>query len=286
MSSASSRFVFTLYNYSGLFCLRFRDGVFQISYFIMTLNILHLLLSCSLMFLVNSNLLQNFVFLRQDLADLRNFSLFSKFVILLGTTVLQICADCVFIAQISNRNKVEDFVNEALRMRLNEKYFEKFGKTCIESTSLLGIYFIIMVIFKYYTIMEPSLLNVFVYVLLCYPFVVIFSLVSFVKMFEIFVVAYLQEIESDLIALPTCKLYHNNLTSEREDFLSIHRKYQNLFEFVQKFKTSFGTHLTLSVSFITAGVVFSVNNILHLNSYLLNLKSFSGLQFNPNFPKY
>lgn len=212
-----------------------------------------------LMFLINSKPLKDIEFFRQDLSQLQNFSLFSKFVMIVGATILQFCAYCVFPVQILNRRKVADFMNAALKMKLNDKYFAKFKKACVKSTSLLMIYFSSAVIFKFFTIMVPSILNFFVYLFLSYPFIIMFALVSFVKMFENFIVTYLQEIESDIIALSTSKLHYIDAKSEDKDFLLIRRKYQNLFEFVEKFKISFGAHLTISVSFITTAIVFSVN---------------------------
>lgn len=256
MLKALHRISFIFYNFSGLFALNFDRGTFRISYFQAFLNIAKLLSTLSFVAYATILWTTSYNIFKSALVALPHFSNFSRITLSLSTVFRENIAFFLLILQLTHLRLIKHFMNEALLMTLNEKYLKKFENTCLRHFAILSGFLTVNLVVKYFSVMNPSILSFTIFASYMYPGLTIMSFVSFVKIFENFIVVSLKEFRYDLHQMNHLSKLSSCTANEKISKLAV--KYDKIFKFVESFADTFGTQLTVVICCMTAVLVFCV----------------------------
>lgn len=255
MSKALHRFTLGFYNFTGISCLKFANGAYEISYFAAFVNILKLLLCIVTIFFISSSIEIQRKLFREVIIDIPKFSNFTKMSITFTAAYLHYISSALLICQLIHRQGMKEFMNNALFFKMNGIYFRRFMRLSVGSLRLT-LFTFVGTVMKYYSIMNPSTINLLVYLVYIYPSIVGLGFVSFVKNFENYVIILLQKFDDDvkLVTSRTPKRFHGDVGI----YLKFSEQYQKLFDFVNEFNELFGKQMTYITNSLTVVSVLIV----------------------------
>lgn len=261
MSKALHRFLLGFYNFTGLLCIKHKNGSYEISHPTAFLNILKLFSSSLFVIFILSNIdIKQKVFLKY-VNDLSKLSQFSKMTIQFTAFYFHYITVVLFIKQFAHRHEMKDLLNEALKCKMSEKYLRRFAKLC-QSSVKLGIFSCIVIMMKFFSLMNPSFLNFLIFFVFIFPSIFSLAIVSFVKSFENFVVVSLQKLNDELKVWTSEE--GRSQFSDIEIYLRFSHQHQELFGFVNKFNKAFGMQMTTLTNSLTILTIFLVSFVVNV----------------------
>lgn len=256
MSKALQVFVLHFCNLTGLLCLRLCNGKLKVSGFQAAGNFLKIVLSSVGLFVIANTSLSKSVF-RTSLHSFDNFSRFASLSIILSGILTQSALAILFCIQIIKRKKVEEFLNDAIDITLNDISLKFFKTLCLKHSVKLVIYYSFIFAIKFIALVNPTAVNFLAFVVLFFPFVFTFTFVSFIKTIEDFFVTALRQINTDLkkpLMLSTTK----DVAKAAAHFIIV-KKHHQLRNLSEKFNEAFGLQLTIAVSLFIVLTILNVS---------------------------
>lgn len=247
----------SFYNFTGLSCLKFSNGVYEISHLSAFINIVKIITCLILIYFVSSSIELQRILFRHVFIVMPDFSYFSKMSINFAAACVHYFSSVLFIHQFVRRHGMKRFMNNALFRNMNQIYLRRFIRLCV-STLRLALCTVVVTFIKYLAIINPSFVNFLVYLVYIFPSIIALGFVSFVKNFESYVVVSLQKFDEELKQV-TCR-EARRFYSDIEIYLRFSYKYQKLFDFVNEFNDLFGHQMTIQTNALTIITILLVSS--------------------------
>lgn len=240
------KFALYFYNLFSVSSLRFKNGQIQVSNLVALSNIIKLPL-ISIMSLVPvyyKPLRENFYEIEEK--TLKNFSTFAIVSMVLTFLTLNIAEFSFCCIQVAKRHEIAVLANILNRNPLNGKFLECFKMSCRRQSLIFLFIYFAMLLSQYLSMTKISLFSLIVSIIFSYPQIVLFALVSALKIYENFVIALLHELENDL---KVC-FKVNEMTK-----VQFYNRYQDIFDLVEYFNDTFAYQFTIfSICFFVMSV--------------------------------
>lgn len=245
------RFALYLYNFSSITSLSYRDHRYHVSKLLTLINFLKMPLVLAVALVISLNVsLRNAIF-KKNLADLDNFSIFSKLIVTLSVSLVQLIALVMNWIQVAKCNKIKMFLNNAAKIPLGPKYCQKFKNACSLDFKILGLLYVANHILQFFGTVKATLFTPIFSTIMFYASVLFTAFVGFIKNFENFLVASLKELKHELKS--------PNLKADPSYFSNVCKKYQRLYDLTEEFHSCLGLQLTIMTCYSAVMLVFNVN---------------------------
>lgn len=241
------------YNFFCLSCLSFSGNKYKTSTAMLVVNVLKMLV-CDLS-ITASSFSNSFIYsaYKQEFLVLPRFSVFTQYSMLFSVVFLTFFSVGLFVLQVVQRNKIESFMNETLKLTLKDGHNKSFRWSACRKTAILSTFFVVFSTLRFFAMMKLNFASMFLYLLLIFPSCIVFVFVNFVNNTEAFVVGLLKQIKSDLSRCFGIK------SREGRIFGNISKRHFEIFRLVEHFNVSFGLQLTMVTCSLIIISVFGVS---------------------------
>lgn len=189
-------------------------------------------------------------------AELEFLTIFARNLVHLTTLVLQISLLVVGQLQFLKRQKVLNFLKQMREMEVERNLAKKLETQWKKHFAIMILGSCIMLTSQAFTRFKFSIAALTALVVASYPYVLMSSLLSFVKCFEIFLIVLLIDFRKDL---------EKSLEVAALDFETHQRlmiKYQKIYNLNRDFLQAFGMQLTLTTCCVTTLMLLTVTSTL------------------------
>ena len=246
MSSRLQSFALSFYNFSSITALRYENLRYKISTFSTIANCLKIPILCFMIGLLTIHRELLAECLLPTLMKLENFSSFTKISISIITFLPDLFLVYLFISLLVTRKEIKNLLNNSLTFNMTNKYLKTFEKLCIHQSLTLLFVFLMTSIIQYYGSFQFGFIPMIFFIFFLYPTLMIFSFVSFIKTFENFIVASLEEFKDDLI-----KLSDRDEKLKLKMFQELSWKFRHINNLTEKFNKVCGLQITVFISYLT-----------------------------------
>lgn len=253
MSKRLGRFAVSFYNFCFIFCLKYENESFEVSKFAIAMNIFRVAVSLGTVYCVIWRPELRKSIFRIDPMETAQFSKFALTSIRVAGILLQVTACFIISANLKRRKGFRNFMNEAIKICLKEKYLKNFIKLSVYHSVEISIFYSFTMVLKCFAMVNQQLIPVLVFILIMYLSSIAFGFICFVKNFENFVVVSLKEIKNDL------KDQNNFKHGDETSMLNLSKKHQKLFNLVQQFNETLGFQMTSVICLLNLTIIFSVS---------------------------
>lgn len=254
MSSKLFDIVFNFYNFFGMLGLTYQAKSYKVSNFRVILSSLVLLIC-----MISTDLISIYLrstkssMFRYKINLLDDFSTLTRITIVIVGFSSKLLVILFFALQIKQRHKISVFMNCTLEMSLDENHRKFFLNSSIKSFTVLNVIASTSVVLHYFSVMKPSLISALFHLVSIHHQFVMLIFVSFVKIFETFIVAHMKQLCQELEKVPRSRL-RNNKT------IVLTRKYQKIYNLTKVYKRAFEAQTTLVLCCFIEIIVLQVNS--------------------------
>lgn len=250
------RLALYFYNFSSILCLKFENRTCKVSKLTTFLNVLKMpsviLLTAFMTFYTP---IAEVVF-QNNLLAMRNYSMFSKFSLLFVLSLRQLSKLILCILQVLQRHDIGRFMNCASTRFLGGNFARQFEKLFIKNLCVFGSLFTVISFLQYFGAFQISFPSLLAELIICYPNLVQFAFISFVKNVESFIIASLKEFQEDLNEI----LLNPKSKWTTEDAVRLSRRYQEIFNIAEQFNECVGSQITLMTCYFVLMLVLDVSH--------------------------
>lgn len=266
MSPRLHSFVLRFYYFSSILCLKLEKQTFEVSAFRAFINTIKLPLVIISAFVVLLHEPLRDAILKQQMIEMNDFSELAIVTIRVAAFLTFVATLTISILQVLFRQRMKKLLNELMRYQMSEMFIAKFRKFCIADFIELSLFLIskcIIQAFGSLKLSAPTFLYIFIFF---YINLILIAFVSFCKSCENFFIVSLKEFKN------TVKCYANSdrIGDEVENFITISRKYQRLFNLAERFNRAFGLQITIVTCYLTIVIAFCVRFSYNL---MINIKN-------------
>lgn len=256
MPQVSHRFAVRFYNFSSVLCVKEKNRILEVSNFGAICNVLKLPFVLLFTFFIYATFSEGTKM--ENFENFRKFSTFSTITLFVVAVSLNLVTFLSAVFQVTRRHAVKDFVNFWMSKSLDQEYLQQYKKTCFKH-HVLGLVVMSTFIFPQYlaamnTSLMVALVSSFVFM---YPYYLLFGMMSFVLSFQNFVFESLKEFRRDLKKFSRQDSKGHEVSVQR--YLRVSRKYQEIYDLVEQFKSCFGFQLTFLTCYLTLILVCTVS---------------------------
>ena len=239
------QFAITFYNFFAIFNLNFKGGKCEVS------NILSVLNLFETPGIIALHLYTHF-YVRNRSHEVMtiNHSNFFTILSIVFATVFKLHAVLFCWIQVANRNKVEKLVNKILGTTISEENFLKCRKSCVWQMVEIIFLYSASLFYHYFILMEHSFVSFILFVVSSYVTSLRLVFVNFVRNFECFIVALMNEFELEL----------ENFS--HQNYKKYFKRYQEIYDLTEEFQNCFGLQLTISICVCMLECIFSVSTYI------------------------
>lgn len=255
MSKASRRFVLFFNNFSGILCHKYVLNCFKLSPFLVGWNVVQLFLSTVLLLLMFCNQSIMNLCYKTDITSPIAFSSFSKFLIFFAGFMRNFLGNFLVCKNLLRRNRISNFLNACTEFKINKNSFLKIARRSMRNSCLIFIYYLVIFSSQIAYVINHTLLAFVVCFFVTLAYLAQLSFFVFMKNFEMFFVALLDDFREDL------KLFLQKSRFERRIFKNLLSKYQKIYELNHEFNEVFGAQVTAQTCCLSMLMTLEVRNL-------------------------
>lgn len=271
MSPQLNRLSFFLCNYSSIFCLKFKNSVYEVSNLLALLNILKIPAIVTLTILIARYPMMRDTVTLESLVVLKNYSHFSRVSILIVVVLLYGTTFAFCCSLVMKRFEVRNFARVFSGKSIDKYFLMIYNRYCLKHSVILFILFVIIAFLSFVGSFKMSIWSVFALIAYSYPFILLFIFTSFVTNVENFIIASLEEFRDKLFKVHRSS---GNSFQSYEIHLNLSRNYHEIYELFIQFNNCFGPQITLVNLHLILMMIFGVRTKFN-DHYLDVLKSFA-----------
>lgn len=197
----------------------------------------------------------------EKLVDLKQFSTFSK-ILLLMTSVTGVTSVFVLsILQVVRRHEFTKFVNFWMQKPVAQEHFQQYRTDCFKHHVTVAVVVSLNILCQYLGGAKFTLISLVSSLVIMQPSIMLYGIFGFATCFQSYVIALLADFYDDLMEFSQGAALNEVATIE--NYLRLSKKYQEIHDFIDQFVKCFGAQLSLITCFVTLSLISSVK----LNEY-------------------